>query len=141
MYFLPSLDRSHVTTNAHHHYPPELRRLLDSREIVDVLGDDMEIAVAERPHSVFQTKTHTYTYTLPGRAQASSRLYRSYVSVRVSDWIRDIRMAVPGSNSDHNGITAQLAAPKTVTKHRKPRRVIMLGLWCTLQLMPPLQRL
>ena len=57
----PILDRSHVTTNGNHHYSPELRRLMDTREIVDVLEDDMEIAVAERNHSVFkQKRTHTY---------------------------------------------------------------------------------
>ena len=119
----PSLDRSHVTTNGTHHYSPELRRLLDSREIVDVLEDDIEIALAERGHSVFHSQTHTYNYTLQGGVRASSRLDRWYVSARVSDWIRDTSMSVPGPTSDHNGVTVRLAAPKTVVQQRKPRRV------------------
>ena len=123
MYLLPNLNRSYVTTNGIHHYSPESRRLLDFKEIVSVLEDETDILVAERNHSVFQAKTHTYTYTLPGGAQASSRLTLWYVSVRVSDWIGDISMAVPGSNSDHSKINVRIAAPKTVVQHFKSRHL------------------
>ena len=88
-----------------------------------MLEDDIEIALAERGHSVFHSQTHTYNYTLQGGVRASSRLDRWYVSARVSDWIRDTSMSVPGPTSDHNGVTVRLAAPKTVVQQRKPRRV------------------
>ena len=58
-----------------------------------------------------------------GGAHARSRLGRWYISVRTSDWIRDISMAIPGPQSDYNGVTIRILAPQTVVQKRKAWRV------------------
>ena len=99
----PRLNRAFVSPSRRHD-SLAFRWLLGRSQLSDVLDADMEIFEAERALPAFQAADHTYFYTLPGGASASSQLYRWYVSPWHDDWIRDIDISVPGPAADHNGI-------------------------------------
>ncbi|CAH0486695.1 unnamed protein product [Peronospora farinosa] len=114
-------DRSNNTA-ASNHSSPGLAKWSQQLNLTDSLqltlphpGDDDEL-------KAFQHTQYSYTYTLPGKGTASSRIDRWYHSDALRMWVVFTSVPLDGLESDHKGVLLELRDPKhPIIVHKPPQ--------------------
>ncbi|CAI5717705.1 unnamed protein product [Peronospora effusa] len=115
-------DRSNNTA-ASNHSSPGLSKCLQQLNLTDSLQLTLPHPGDDDGQTSFQHTQHRYTYTLPGKETAYSRIDRWFHSDALRMWVVSTSVPLDDLESDHKGVLLELRDSKNPIKVHKPPQV------------------
>ncbi|GMG15426.1 unnamed protein product [Phytophthora fragariaefolia] len=115
-------DRTYHGTTSNHD-SPALRNLLANWGLLDPIAVARPKNWTDAALQQHYIDTHTYTYSVPGHGDATSRLDRWYVTASTMPWVAAWNLVRMGNKPDHHGAKLHVRSPDDPIRIKRPSRL------------------